>query len=149
VDHRLNGDFHVFPFEAFFGVVDVDFQNEDGEKGVVRALGSWENKVTVTTPEDIGRLTALVVLSTPLIANKIVFIAGETISYGELADVVDQAIGRNARREVWDVDQLKKDLKADPKDTVKKVSSSYHPVPFLPFLFFFFFFFGERERDKV
>jgi hypothetical protein len=50
------GIFMSFLFEEFWGVVDVK-----EKKWVVRALGSWENKVTVTTPEDIGRLTARIV----------------------------------------------------------------------------------------
>ncbi len=83
---------------------------------MVRALGGWENKVTVTTPEDIGRLTAMIVFAEPKVTDEIVFIAGETISYGELADIVDQTVGRKVRREVRMVDRLKEDLKRMQRD---------------------------------
>jgi hypothetical protein len=45
--------------------------------------------VTVTTPEDIGRLTAEIVLAEPRIANQIVYTAGDTITYGALAATLD------------------------------------------------------------
>jgi len=47
------GMFTSFLFEPSFGLVDL-------ENNRVHALGSWENKVTVATPEDIGRLTAAI-----------------------------------------------------------------------------------------
>jgi hypothetical protein len=50
------GIFMSFLFEEFFGVVEGL-----GGDVVVRALGGWENQVTVTTPRDIGRLTAEIV----------------------------------------------------------------------------------------
>jgi len=109
------GMFTSFLFEAYFGVVDLS----EGE-GVVRALGSWENQVTVTTPEDIGRLTAEIVFEAPRVVNQIVYTAGETISYGRLAEVVEEVTGKRPRREVWSVDKLKADWRADPKNPIKK-----------------------------
>ena len=47
------GMFTSFLFEPAFGVVDL-------AKNTVHALGSWDTQVTVTTPEDIGMLTATV-----------------------------------------------------------------------------------------
>lgn len=46
--------FMSFSFEALFGVV-------SGDRGTVRALGIWENEVTVTAPGDIGVVVAEVV----------------------------------------------------------------------------------------
>ena len=46
---------------------------------VVRALGSWENGVSVTSPEDIGRVTARVVFDDE-IRDMVVFSAGDTIT---------------------------------------------------------------------
>jgi len=49
------GMFTSFPFEPSFGVVDL-------AQNTVRALRNWDTAVTVTTPEDIGVLTAEIVL---------------------------------------------------------------------------------------
>jgi hypothetical protein len=107
------GMFTSFLFEEYFGVA-------EWEKGVVRALGGWENKVTVTTPEDIGRLTAEIVFSKSRIANQIVYTAGETVSYATLADYVQETKGMKVEKEVWSVDKLKKDLEASPNNAVNK-----------------------------
>jgi hypothetical protein len=107
------GMFTSFLFEEYFGVV-------EWEKGVVRALGGWENQVTVTTPEDIGRLTAEIVFSNPRIANQIVYTAGETVSYATLADYVQEMKGTKVEKEVWSVEKLKKDLEASPNNPVSK-----------------------------
>lgn len=112
------GMFMSFLFEDFFGVVELP--KEEGGEVVVRALGSWENRVTVTTPGDIGNLTARVLFEEPRIRNQVVYIAGETVSYGKVADLVESATKRKAKREVWSVEKLKDDLRADPDDTVKK-----------------------------
>ncbi|KAG0651983.1 isoflavone reductase [Hyphodiscus hymeniophilus] len=111
------GMFTSFLFEGYFGVVDLEA--EDG-RGVVRALGSWENKVTVTTPDDIGTLTARIVFAEPAFRNEVVYTAGETIEYGTLADLVDELLGRTVVREVWTVEGLKRELAKDPKNPVKK-----------------------------
>ena len=73
------GMFTSFLFEPSFGVVDLD-------NDVVHALGSWDNTVTVTAPDDIGALTAEICLFQPTIANSVVYTAGDTISYARLAD---------------------------------------------------------------
>lgn len=44
------GMFISFLFEPAFGLVNA-------ERSVVTGIGSWENEITVTSPEDIGRLT--------------------------------------------------------------------------------------------
>jgi hypothetical protein len=105
--------FTSFLFEPSFGVVDL-------EEGMVRALGSWENGVTVTTPRDIGKITARVVIEEPRVKNEVVYTAGETISYGELADVVEEVTGRKIERKVWTVQELKKELKGDPENGLRK-----------------------------
>ncbi|KAE9378401.1 NAD(P)-binding protein [Stipitochalara longipes BDJ] len=99
------GLFMSFLFEPSFGVVDLS-----GEEEVVRALGSWENKVTVTTPEDIGRLTAMIVFEEPRARNEVVYTAGETISYGGLVGIVESVLGKKVKKEVWTVERLEKEL---------------------------------------
>jgi hypothetical protein len=110
------GVFTSFLFSPFFGVVDI-------ENGAVHALGSWDNRITVTTVENIGLLTAEIVHSKPKIANTVVYTGGDTLSYSQLADIVDSVIehkGRKVERVVWDVPMLQEQLEKDPSNTVKK-----------------------------
>ena len=88
------GMFTSFLFEPAFGVVDL-------AKNTVHALGSWDNQVTVTTPEDIGMLTAKIVFAKPRLANQVVFVAGDTLTYAQLADAVDATLNRTVSRIEW------------------------------------------------
>ena len=110
--------FTNFLFEPSFAV--VAFGGADGAGTVVRCLGSWENKVTVTTARDIGMLTAEIVFAEPRIANQIVYTAGETISYGRLATVVESIIGRPVKREEWPVEWMEGELDKSPDDVLWK-----------------------------
>ncbi|KAF4466710.1 hypothetical protein FALBO_6418 [Fusarium albosuccineum] len=106
------GLFMSFLFLAGFGVVDF-------EARTVRALGSWENRITVTTPGDIGRVTADVVLDPRGIKQQVVFTAGDTISYGALADLLDQHFKTEFKRELWDLAELQRQMDEDPNSMVK------------------------------
>jgi hypothetical protein len=106
------GMFTSFLFEPGFGVVDLS-------QNIVRALGSWENAVTVTTPDDIGRLTASI-LCEPGLTNQVVFVAGDTLTYRQLADTVDQVLKRKVERVEWAVPALMADLATAPDDSVRK-----------------------------
>lgn len=106
------GMFTSFLFEPAFGVVDLS-------ENVVRALGSWDTAVTVTAPEDIGRLTAAIILE-PQLANQVVFIAGDTLTYGQLADTVDRLLDRMVERKEWTLPALKADLAMAPDDQMRK-----------------------------
>jgi hypothetical protein len=103
------GMFTSFLFEPAFDVVNL-------EKRTIHALGGWDNRVTVTTPEDVGRLTTEILLEEPRIANEVVFVAGDTISYGRLADVVEAVSGKQVERIEWTLDQLKASLALQPQD---------------------------------
>jgi hypothetical protein len=107
------GMFTSFLLERSFGVVDF-------EEDVVRALGAWGNKVSVTTPADIGRLTAMIVFEEEKSWNEVEFLSGDTISYGDLAELVENITGRKFKREVWTVEWLKEELTKDPSDNLKK-----------------------------
>jgi hypothetical protein len=50
------------------------------EKNKVNALGSSDTAVTLTTPDDIGVLTAEIIIYEPTIRNEIVFLAGEIVT---------------------------------------------------------------------
>lgn len=101
------GLFMSYLFIADFGVVDLD-------KRTVRALGSWGNKVTVSTPEDIGRLTAEMVFVPEGTFNEVVYIGGDTVSYGKLADILEDSFGESFKREEWDLRFLKDRLAGNP-----------------------------------
>ncbi|KAI1052185.1 hypothetical protein LB507_007632 [Fusarium sp. FIESC RH6] len=97
------GLFMSFLFLPDFGVVDLPNRT-------VRGLGSWENEITVTTPEDIGRVTADIILEPRGISSQVVYTAGDTISYAHLADLLDSHFGTGFKRELWDLDILKKQM---------------------------------------
>ena len=107
------GMFTSFLFEPSFGVVDL-------EGGVVRALGGWDNAVTLTTPDDIGRLTTEIIFAEPEFADEVVHLAGDTVTYARLADVVEQSLGRLIRREVLTVPDLMADLAQSPDDVMRR-----------------------------
>lgn len=107
------GMFTSFLFEPSFGVVDLA-QNS------VHALGDWDTAVTVTTPADIGRLTALIVLAEPTLSNQVVYTAGDTLTYGQLADIVDAVLGVTLSRQRWSVPTLLADLAQNPDDNLRK-----------------------------
>ncbi len=107
------GMFTSFLFEPAFGVVDLG-------KAVVHALGSWDNRLTVTTPEDIGRLTAAILAHEPPVRNEVVYVAGDTFSYSQLADMVERHLGRDVDRVLWDMDKLRAEVSAHPGDGMRK-----------------------------
>ncbi|KAI9797683.1 MAG: hypothetical protein M1833_005344 [Piccolia ochrophora] len=106
------GMFTSFLFEEFFGVVDL-------AKGVVRALGRWDNRVTVTTPRDIGRVVAEIVWAAEEVGG-VVFTAGDTVSYRQVADVVEKVLDRKFAREEWTDGMLEEELAKDPENGIKK-----------------------------
>jgi hypothetical protein len=110
------GIFMSFLFEPFWGMVD----RSSKDKIVVRALGSWEHKVTVTHVRDIGRALARIVRGDVHAENRVVYVAGDTVSYGELADIVAKVSGKEIGRELWSVPYLKEELRKDPNDGIKK-----------------------------
>lgn len=116
------GMFTSFLFEPSFGVVDLRLN-------VVHALGGWDNAVTVTTPEDIGRLTTEILFAEPRIVNQVVHLAGDTITYGQLADIVDRELGRRVERIVWDVPTLRAELAREPDSAMKKYRTVFATGP--------------------
>ena len=107
------GMFTSFLFEPVFEV--VDFEND-----TVNALGSLENSVTLTTPDDIGALTAEIVFFEPRFRNQIVYLAGDTVTYGQVASMLERVLGRSFQRKVWSVPYLMQELEKDPTHHIKK-----------------------------
>lgn len=103
------GIFTSYLFEPGFGVVDA--QNK-----VVCAPGDWNYAVTLTTPEDIGRLTADIFFHQPAFRNEIVYIAGDTLTYGEIADLLQAHWGTSVKRTLLDRKKLQEDVAHNPDD---------------------------------
>jgi len=76
--------------------------------------------VTVTTADDIGALTAEIVFAEPRFVNQVVHVAGDTITYRQLADTVDSMLNRNVRRVEWSVPELERELAQEPGNSIRK-----------------------------
>jgi hypothetical protein len=124
------GMFMDFVFEEWFGVVEglgAALKGRGREKAagevVVRALGSWDTKVTLSDVEDIGRLVADLVVSPPRNSDEggsVLFMAGQTVTYRELADAVERVLGKEVTREMWSMDCLRRELDKDADNQIKK-----------------------------
>jgi hypothetical protein len=103
------GLFMSFIFDPAFDIVNIAGKS-------VHGLGSWDTTITATTPEDIGRVVAEVVLHPRELAEHsgIVYAAGDTVSYGQLADLVEARFGASFKRVLWDWDMLKKEMADHP-----------------------------------
>ena len=112
------GMFTSFLFEPGFGLVDF-------EAGIVRGLGSWDTQVTVTTPDDIGRLTTAILLEQPRISNQVVYVASDTLSYSRLADIVDAVTGRRLQRELLTPEELMAALTRHPDDGMARYRAAF------------------------
>ncbi|MDG6402348.1 aromatic alcohol reductase, partial [Pseudomonas quasicaspiana] len=83
-------------------------------------LGTWDTQVTVTTPEDIGKLTAQIIFAEPRLIDQVVYVAGDTLSYRQLADILDEKLGRTLTRVEWAVPELNAALAEAPDDSLCK-----------------------------
>ena len=107
------GIFTSFLFEPAVGVL-------DSGHNTVRALGSVDTAITVTTAEDIGRLTAEILLAEPRIRDTVMYTAGDTITYRQLAEIVENVLGHPVDREEWSVAQLEEALLRDADNAMRK-----------------------------
>ncbi|CAB3881955.1 aromatic alcohol reductase [Achromobacter deleyi] len=107
------GMFTSFLFESAFGVVDLAANR-------VNALGSLDTAVTLTTADDIGALTAEILFAQPRIANQAVFVAGDTVTYRQVADALDRVRGGQVERHEWTVPELERLLAAEPDSAMRK-----------------------------
>lgn len=123
------GVFVGFLFQGAWDVVQRQGEDEKGcqEGGegryVIHALGTWDNRVTVTDEEGIGKCVAEVVWGKRAweeVRNSAVKVAGDCVSYGEVADVVERVTRKKVRREVWSKEHLREEVKRDPDDILKR-----------------------------
>ncbi|USP81661.1 hypothetical protein yc1106_08935 [Curvularia clavata] len=112
------GIFMSFLFESFWGIVDRR-KESDGEV-VVRCLRDWDHGVTVTDVDDIGRVLARIVNGDVEAKRRVLYTAGDTVSYGQLAESVRRVTGKRVEKETWSIEYLGSELKADPTNDIKK-----------------------------
>jgi hypothetical protein len=112
------GMFMSYLFEPEFGVVDL-------KESAVHALGSLDTAVTLTTPDDIGALTAEILFAQPRIRNEIVYLAGDTVTYGEVADKLQAALGHPFSRSAWSEQYLLSELARDPHNMMRKYRAAF------------------------
>jgi hypothetical protein len=114
------GIFMSFLFQDFWGIVARPSHASQEDTVTVRALRDWEHGVSVTDVGDIGRVMGRIVAGNVDARNKVVYVAGETVRYGELADVVEKVTGKAVVREVWRMEFLEEEVRKDPADGMKK-----------------------------
>ncbi|HEY3985198.1 aromatic alcohol reductase [Cedecea sp.] len=112
------GMFTSFLFEPEFDVVNLG-------KQTINALGSWETQVTVTSPEDIGRLTTAIYLEQPRVVNQVMFVASETLTYGRLADIVERTSDKPFSKAVLSLPDLRDDLSHHPDDVMLRYRTAF------------------------
>lgn len=112
------GMFMNYLFEPGSGMVDLP-------NDTVNALGTPDTAVTVTTPEDIGALTAAILFAEPRIRNEIVYVAGDTITYSQVAETLEQGLGRSFELRVWSEPLLMAELAADPDNMTRKYRAAF------------------------
>ena len=120
------GIFTSFLFEEFWGVVrklQLEEDAQGNEKVQITALNSWDDVITTTTARDIGTCTAELLFMPDAPVKKSVYIAGDTLTYGEFADTVERVLAPrsvNVVREIWPLSYLKEESQKDPEDKLKK-----------------------------
>ena len=107
------GMFTSFLFQPELGVVDIT-------NIAIHALGSFDTAITVTTAHDIANLTAEVLLAEPRIRNSVVYVAGDTLTYEQLAQTLEKVLGRKLFRKVRSIPELEDALARDPGDAMSK-----------------------------
>ncbi|KAF1977312.1 NAD(P)-binding protein [Bimuria novae-zelandiae CBS 107.79] len=119
------GIFMSFLFEQFWGIVDhksnpVPVLCSSPDRVVVRALRDWEQKVSVTDVADIGKVLTRVVAGDVEADNRIVYAAGDTVSYRELSEIVECVAGKEVKRVEWTIPHLEAELAKNPDDLINK-----------------------------
>lgn len=113
------GIFMSFLFEPFWGIIDTTQLAPSG-KLTVRCLRDWRHEVTVTDVHDIGKVLARIVAGDIDANDRILYVSGDTIRYGELADLIEHVTEKEVVREKWSIPYLEEELKKDPENGIKK-----------------------------
>lgn len=110
------GLFMSFLFLPAFGVVDL-------RERKLRALGSWDARLSLTTARDIGRMAAEVAYDPRDVSHQVVYIAGDTVTYSQVAELVQRRFGGEWTKELWDAKFLKRKLEERPDDGMLKYTN--------------------------
>jgi ribosomal protein S18 acetylase RimI-like enzyme len=81
--------------------------------------------VTVTDVNGIGSVVADAVFNPEEIRNKVVYVAGDTVSYAQVADVVKGVYGGEWKKEEWDREYLRRKLEENPEDLMVKYQNAF------------------------
>ena len=106
-----------FLFREDFGVINLSQQ-------VIHALGDWQNSLTLTACEDIGALTVEVLFHQPEILDQVVFVSGDTVTFEEIADKMEEVFDVKFERVLWDYQFLEKKL----NDELDNIFNKYRLV---------------------
>lgn len=74
----------------------------------------------MTDVADTGKLLARIVAGYTEAENRVVYVAGDTVSYKELADIVERVAGKEIVREEWPISHLEAELAKDPDDLIRR-----------------------------
>ncbi len=85
----VSRDVYELLVQPWFGVLDAS-----GKEKKFRPLGCSANEVTLTTVKDIKQWTAEIRFVEPRVRDN--FMAGETVSYGRVAHVVEECWGKGS-----------------------------------------------------
>ncbi|KAL2855390.1 hypothetical protein BJY01DRAFT_204551 [Aspergillus pseudoustus] len=101
------GLFSSVLFPPLGGLVDI-------ENRVVYGIGDWNRQFSTTTPEDIGKFTAELVLGperdTVFAVNGPVYVAGDTVSYNDVARIVEDITGASFTRRLLTLEETEHDM---------------------------------------
>ncbi|WP_440135725.1 aromatic alcohol reductase [Chitinophaga sancti] len=96
-----------FLFREDFGVINL-------KNKIVSALGDWKHSLTLTSCEDIGALTVAILFRTPELLDQVVFVAGDTVTFEEIADKMDTLYNTKFHRVLLSIPVLKENLEKEP-----------------------------------
>ncbi|KAI1108097.1 NAD(P)-binding protein [Nemania sp. NC0429] len=102
-----------------------EFRLVDLENRIVRGFGSWDTQLSATTPRDIGRVAAEIIYEPRGIHRQIAYAAGDTVSYKDIADLVEKRFGGSWKRELWGPQTLHERSKASPDDGMVKYQNVF------------------------
>ncbi|WWC91514.1 uncharacterized protein L201_006460 [Kwoniella dendrophila CBS 6074] len=109
------GLFTSFLFDKSFHVVDFESKRKD-KIAIIKALGNWNNKLTITSAEEIGYLTSRIVFDEEENPPEgVVFIASDTITFEDVAKQVEK-VGWSVEKQITTVDQLQDRLNKNSDD---------------------------------
>jgi len=102
-----------FLFREDFGVISLSNKT-------VRALGDWQHSLTLTSCEDIGKLTVEILFHQPEILDQVVFVAGDTLTFEEIFDKIKGLFAVEFDRLLWDIRQLEEEVQNSPDNVFNR-----------------------------